>query len=154
KRWIVSSADFAQFGFDANQIQRVDGPTVAGPDVTATWQVRPGLLLQAPGDAPVYLVDSDGTLRHIPDAATFQNLYGTTDTSGAQKHDLSGLTIAADLASGAYLATDGVNNYLVEPPTANNQGHKHLITSQPIFDQFAFASSKVQSVDPATLAGL
>ena len=68
-----------------------------------------------------------------------------------EPYDLSGLTIGRELNSGAYLATDGVKKYLVEPPTANNPGRKRWITSTPVFDQFGF-NGNVQTVNPLVLA--
>ena len=153
KRWITSVDVFYQFAFDAGRVQPQTLTALPdGPDLTGTWQVRPGLLLQAPGDPKIYLVDVDGSLHGIPDQPTWTNLYG----SGApiEPHDLSSLTIGPDLTSGAYLATDGVKTYLVEPPTANDQGRKRWITSSPVFDQFVFNSSKVQTVDPLVLAAM
>jgi hypothetical protein len=153
KRWITSPDVFNQFGFDAG---RVRTETLAalpdGPDLTGTWQVRPGLLLQPPGDPKIYLVDVDGSLRHIADQSTLTSLYGDNGAP-IEPHDLSGLTIGPDLPSGTYLATDGVKTYLVEP-TANDQGRKRWITSPPVFDQFAFNPSKVQTVDPLVLAAM
>src|SRR5262249_54171107 len=140
------------FAFDAGRVQTQTLAALPdGPDLTGTWQVRPGLLLQAPGDPKIYLVDVDGSLRGIPDQSTSTNLYGDKGVP-VEPHDLSGLTIGPDLTSGAYLATDGVQTYLVEPPTANDQSRKRWITSSPVFDQFAFNSSKVQTVNPLVLA--
>ena len=68
-----------------------------------------------------------------------------------EPYDLSGLTIGRELNSGAYLATDGVKTFLVEPPTANDQGRKRWITSSPVFDQFSFNPGSVQTVDPPVL---
>jgi hypothetical protein len=153
KRWVTSSDVLDQFAFNGSiYTYSLDG-VPDGPDLTGTWQVRPGLLLHAPVGPAIYLVDVDGSLRHIPDHSTWTNLYGD---SGApvEPHDLSGLTIGPDLTSGAYLATDGARTYLVEPPTANEQARKRWITSTPVFDQFAFNPSKVQKVDPLVLAAM
>jgi hypothetical protein len=153
KRWIMSPDVFNQFAFGGTVRNQSLAALPDGPDLTGTWQVRPGLLLQAPGHPKTYLVDVDGSLRHIPDQSTWTNLYGDNGAP-IEPHDLSGLTIGPDLASGAYLATDGVKKYLVEPPTANNQGGKRWITSEPVFAQFAFNPSKVQRVDPGVLAAV
>ena len=153
KRWITSPDVFNQFAFAGTVQKQTLAALPDGPDLTGTWQVRPGLLLQAPGDPKIYLVDVDGSLRHIPDQSTWTNLYGDNGAP-VEPRDLSGLTIGPDLTSGAYLANDGVNTYLVELPTANHPGGKRWITSTPIFDQFAFNLSKVRKMDPRVLADM
>jgi hypothetical protein len=40
----------------------------------------PGARVQAPGDPALYLIDSDGTRRHVPDTQTLVNLFGPTPT--------------------------------------------------------------------------
>ena len=100
----------------------------------------------------IYLVDVDGSLRGVPDQSTMVNLYGDNGAP-VEPHDLSGLTIGPHLTSGAYLATDRVKSYLVEPPTANDHGRKRWITSTPVKDQFAF-KGKLQTVDPLVLAAM
>jgi hypothetical protein len=97
KRWVTSLDVFNQFAFDAGRVQT---QTLAAlpdsPDLTGTWQVRPGLLLHAPGYSKTYLVDVDGSLRGIPDQSTRTNLYGDNGAP-VEPHDLSGLTIGPDL---------------------------------------------------------
>jgi hypothetical protein len=153
KRWVTTPDVLDQFAFNGSVYTNSLDGVPDGPDLTGTWQVRPGLLLQAPGDPKVYLVDVDGSLRHIPDQSTWTNLYGDNGAP-VEPHDPSSLTIGPDLNSGAYLATDGVKTYLVEPPTANDPGGKRWITSTPVFDQFAFNPSKVRTVDPQVLAAM
>jgi hypothetical protein len=46
-----------------------------------------GARIQAPGDPAIYLIDDDGTRRHIPDVPTYDNLF--RDFSGIQSIDVS-----------------------------------------------------------------
>jgi hypothetical protein len=150
KRWITSPAVFGQFAFNAKYIRAVDQQTIEalpdGPDLVDTWQARPGLRIQAPGDPAVYLIDSDGTRRHIPDPQTYTNLFGDYNIL---THSLSGIPAGPDLSSGAYLAIgDGPTTYLV------TNGEKRWITTQAVFNQFAFNGNKIQTVQQQTLEAL
>ena len=88
KRWIMSPDVFNQFAFGGTVRNQSLAALPDGPDLTGTWQVRPGLLLQAPGHPKTYLVDIDGSLRHIPDQSTWTNLYGDNGAP-IEPHDLA-----------------------------------------------------------------
>jgi hypothetical protein len=79
----------------------------------------PGARVQAPDDPKIYLIDSDGTRRWVPDQQTMVNLFGPTPA--IIQRPVSDITAGPELRSGAYLAGDGGKIYLVEPPkTAND----------------------------------
>ena len=101
----------------------------------------PGQRVQAPGDPAIYLIDDDGTKRHIPDPQTYNNLF--RDWTGIQVANVEAIPSGPDLTSGAYLAWDGVAGdaiYLV------SNGQKRWITSPATMDKFDFASTAVRTV--------
>jgi len=110
---------------------------------------QPGMRVQIRGDAAIYLIDDDGTRRHIPDPQTYNNLF--RDGNGVQQYfifSLDNVPIGPDLTSGAYLAWDGTPGdavYLV------SNGQKRWITSPAVMDKFYFDPAKVQIVPTGLL---
>jgi len=108
-----------------------------------------GSRIQTAGDPKIYLVDSDGTKRWIPDQATYWNLF--RDATGIKSVDVSTVSSGPELTSGAYLAWDGVAGtpiYLV------TNGQKRHIASPSVFDKFWFNWSRVKTVAKSTLDAL
>ena len=93
----------------------------------------PGARVQAPDDPAIYLIDSDGTRRHVPDPQTLVNLFGPTPA--IIQRPVSDITAGPELTSGAYLAADGGKEYLV------TNGEKRWIMSPDVFNQFAFGGT-------------
>jgi hypothetical protein len=126
--------------------------TANPPSVTIVGSPRPdlaGARIQQIGLAPIYLVDDDGTLRHIPDPTTYTNLF--RDWSGVQQlADVTGIARGLNLSSGAYLAWVGPGNavYLV----ANSQ--KRWISGPAVMDKFAFNWNQIRMVLQSTLDAL
>jgi hypothetical protein len=121
----------------------------ASPTATAPRPDLAGARVQQPGTPAIYLVDDDGTLRHIPDSATYSNLF--RDGTGIQTMSVSTITAGPDLTSGAYLATPSSSAgaiYLV------TNGQKRHVVSPAVMDKFWFNPGAVQTVPQATLDGL
>jgi YVTN family beta-propeller protein len=108
-----------------------------------------GKRIQASGDPAIYLVDDDGTRRHIPDPTTYNNLF--RDWTGIQAIDVSTVTSGPELTSGAYLAWHGVAG---DPVYFITNGQKRRIASPTVMDKFWFDSSKVRTVSQSTLDAL
>jgi hypothetical protein len=108
-----------------------------------------GSRIEAAGGPDIYLIDDDGTKRHIPDPTTYNNLF--RDWTGIKTVDPSTVTSGPDLTSGAYLAWAGVDG---DPIYLVTNGQKRHIASPAVFDKFWFASNKVQTVPQSTLDAL
>jgi hypothetical protein len=153
KRWIPSPDVLDRFRFSQN-VEIEDKATLEvrpdGPDLTTTWQLRPGLLVWNTA-YKLYLTDVDGTLLPAPQSGTGEsNLFDRTvlNQRGFVTLDLSSFKTGTPLGYDAYLATAAAGDgkiYLV----AN--GQKRLITSPAVFDQFGFDWAKVKTVDGLTL---
>jgi len=109
----------------------------------------PGMRVHAPGDPAIYLIDDDGTKRHIPDPQTYTNLF--RDWASVQLANVDAIPSGPELTSGAYLGWDGVPGdaiYLV------SNGQKRWITSPAVMDTFDFASAQVRTVERKMLEPL
>ena len=95
-------------------------------------------------------MDDDGTLRHIPDPATYTNLF--RDGTGIQTLNVSTITAGSDLTSGAYLATPAP--WGSGPVYLVSNGQKRHVSSPATMDKFWFNWNAVQTVPQATLDGL
>src|SRR5262245_51097676 len=99
---------------------------VARPDLA-------GSRLQAPGAAPIYLVDPDGFLRWIPNPATYNNLF--RDWNGVVvSTDIPNIARGLDLTDGSVLvqASGTAPVYIV------SNGIKRWITSPAAMDKYYF----------------
>jgi len=119
--------------------------------ITYTPAPRPdlvGVRVQSPGSPDIYLIDDDGTKRHIPDPTTYNDLF--RDWSGIQAMDVSTIASGPDVTSGAYLATPpgGGPIYLV------SNGQKRHVTSPAVMDKFWFNWAQVRQVPQSTLDAL
>jgi hypothetical protein len=103
-----------------------------------------GQVLQAQGDPTVYLIDDDGTRRHIPNPTTYTNLFGSY-WPPVQNNDVNTIDQGPDISDGAILASDGVKTYLID----NYQ--KRWITSPDVMTKFHF-QGQVQSIPPIVLS--
>lgn len=115
--------------------------------IIARNPLRPGLrVVNDPWDGTgVYLVDNDGTLRHIPDPATYTNLFGSTNV--VSRH-LSGIPHGPDLSSDAHLVWNGVAG---DPIYLVSNGQKRHIASPAVMDKFWFNSGKVLTAPSGAL---
>jgi hypothetical protein len=113
---------------------------------TVLRQDLAGQRIATPGDTAIYLVDIDGSKRHIPDPTTYNNLF--RDWSGIQAVDASTIWSGPALTSGAYLATAQETLgavYLID------NGQKRWITSPAAMDKFWFNWNTVRKVPQSTL---
>jgi hypothetical protein len=124
-------------------------PTPSKP-ATAPRPDLAGARIEQTGTPAIYLVDVDGTLRHVPDPTTYNNLF--RDWNGIQQlSNLSGITVGPELSSGAHLAIAQetlVTVYLID----NNS--KRWVTSPAVMDKFYFNWSQIQKVPQSTLDAL
>jgi hypothetical protein len=124
-------------------------PTAAS-SATAPRPDLAGARIQQSGAPALYLVDVDGTLHHVPDPTTYNNLF--RDWNGIQQlSNISGITVGQELSSGAHLAIAQetlVKVYLID----NNS--KRWVTSQAVMDKFYFNWNQIQKVPQSTLDAL
>jgi hypothetical protein len=119
------------------------------PPATAPRPDLAGKRIQAPGTPGIYLIDDDGTARHVPDPTTYNNLF--RDWSGIQAVDPATVTAGPELTSGAYLATPASGGGAVYLVT---NGQKRHVSSPASMDKFWFSWGTVQTVPQATLDAL
>ena len=86
-----------------------------------------GLRLKSPNDAAIYMVDPDGLLRWIPNAATYNNLF--RDWNGVViSTDIPDISRGLNLTDGSvlvqgtgtaavYLASNGIKRWITSPAT-------------------------------------
>jgi hypothetical protein len=108
-----------------------------------------GARIEAAGGPDIYLVDDDGTKRHIPDPTTYNNLF--RDWTGIKVVDTYAISSGPALTSGAYLGWDGVAG---DPIYLVSNGQKRHITSPTVMDKFWFDPTKVRTVPQSTLDAL
>jgi hypothetical protein len=133
---------------------RVDTPALhvtVGVDPNAVSDPRPelnGRRLKYPGRPQIYLVDQ-GYRRHIPDQATYNNLF--RDWNGIVETELiSDVPEGAPIASGTVLAR-GIGTttvYFVEP------GSKRWIFNPHTMDVYYFSWGRVYNVPLTLLLGI
>ncbi|MFC5475393.1 hypothetical protein [Paraherbaspirillum soli] len=107
-----------------------------------------GLRVQLPGNPAVYLVDA-GRKRHIPDPATYNNLF--RDWNGIlQDIAINEIDTGTPISVGAVLA-QGFGDpavYLID------NGIKRHIGSPATMDRYNFAWDKIQHVAPILISSI
>lgn len=107
-----------------------------------------GLRMQMPGDPAIYLIDA-GKKRHVPDPATYNNLF--RDWNGVvQDPHLDAIDTGLPLSHGAVLAQayGDAAVYLID------RGEKRHVASPATMDRYYFAWDKIQHVAPAFLQSI
>lgn len=107
-----------------------------------------GLRVQLPGNPAIYLIDQ-GRKRHIPDPATYNNLF--RDWNGIiQDPHINDIDSGEPLSVGASLV-EGFGDpavYLVD------QGTKRHVASPAVMDRYDFAWNKIYKVPPITISAI
>jgi hypothetical protein len=126
-------------------------PTPSTPtNGTAPRPDLAGARIRQAGDPAIYLVDDDGTLRHVPDPATYNNLF--RDGNGVQQlTNVSSITTGPELTSGAHLA---IAQETMSAVYLIDNGQKRHVTSPQVMDKFYFNWNQVQPVPQSTLDAL
>jgi hypothetical protein len=141
----VTDIDFCDFS-DGSDSRGTAGPGGGGdtpPDPGGF--TGDGECVQAPGDPAIYLVMDGGFLRHIPNAATFNNLFRSwTVVQGWPPN----AQVNKPLATGAFLAraADSPDVYLV------NGSVKRHILSPAVMGQYNFSWDAIRVLSNADLA--
>ena len=107
-----------------------------------------GLRVQLPGDPAVYLMDQ-GTKRHVPNPATYNNLF--RDWNGiVVDASINTIDTGTPISDGAVLAQAFGDSavYLID------QGRKRHIGSPATMDRYYFDWSKIQHVAPIIIASI
>jgi hypothetical protein len=121
-------------------------PTVAPTPAPAPRQDLAGARIEASGSPDIYLVDDDGTARHIPDPTTYSNLF--RDSSGIQMVDPASVASGPALTSGAYLA---IAQETMQDVYLVSNGQKRHVVSPAVMDRFWFNWNTVKPVPQSTL---
>jgi hypothetical protein len=141
--------------FDFEKVRSVAAQTLNALPRGTNWQplLRPEMTGQrlrgSTSDLAVYLIDTDGSKRWIPDQPTYLNLFD--DFSGVGRTDaVYGTVSGAVIGSGAYLARteEDTNVWFVEG------GQKRLVPGSSVMTKFGFSSAKVRVVPQSTLDAL
>ncbi|MBV9597158.1 MAG: hypothetical protein JOZ87_09845 [Chloroflexi bacterium] len=124
------------------------------PGPTSAPSPRPradlaGERIEAAGGTNIYLVDDDGTARHIPDPTTYNNLF--RDWSGVQLVDPSTIASGPALTSGAYLA---IAQETMRDVYLVSNGQKRHVASPTVMDKFWFNWNTIRPVPQSTLDAL
>ncbi len=107
-----------------------------------------GLRVQLPGDTAIYLMDA-GRKRHIPDPATYNNLF--RDWNGiVQDTDITEIETGSPISSGAVLAQAYGDSavYLIDA------GQKRHIASPATMDRYYLAWNRIHHVAPSIVAAI
>jgi hypothetical protein len=111
----------------------------------APWPELAGKRIRASGASDLYLVDDDGTARHIPDSTTYNNLF--RDWDNVEVVDHASITSGPALTSGAYLA---IAQETMKSVYLVSNGQKRLVTSPAVMDKFWFNWNTVRTVPQST----
>ncbi len=109
-----------------------------------------GARIRQTGTVEIYLIDTDGTKRYIPDPPTYLNLF--RDWNGIQEvADVSGIATGPAVTSGAYLA---IAQETMQTVYLVDNGQKRGVTSPAVMDTFYFNWGQIQQVPQSTLDAL
>jgi hypothetical protein len=130
----------------ASEIERHGTPEEAttGLSLENLGEPRPDLagrrLIPLSEASPIYLVNPEGYLQHVPSTDTYVNLFN--DWDGIIRTDIAGIAIGAPLTDGAVLTIGSGTPqlYIV------SNGVKRHITSEQVMGKYNFSRKYVQNV--------
>jgi hypothetical protein len=147
-RWNGRMLEAAYTG-DFRTLRLYIRPPMAGEGDVSTWTMErgmpvtrqdlSGLRVRSPVDPAIFLIDPEGYRRHVPDPATYNNLF--RDWSGIIVDiNIPDIALADPLSPGAVLAraADTPHVYLV------SNGIKRHITSPAVMDKYHFSWGQIR----------
>jgi hypothetical protein len=151
RRWIVGPHVFDRYGFGWSHVEDLSADALArhpeGAPVSGEY-IPDGRRVVEPASGAIYVM-LGGALRHIPDPATYNNLFRDWKGIGALGN-LGGQRVEPALSNGAHLAngTPDGRVFLV------SNGVKRWVSSPAVMDRYQFKWTAVRNLPAAQLTAM